>query len=197
MWPSKFKRKACAMRLKFLVLAWFLAVSVGARADELHFNKLEIKKKSNTELILEIQISSLDVFKTLLTGQAPNTDFCETLSKTSQTSFDRLLATGLKKLGADAYFEIPGLQKLKLRNISAANYFRARETLQQNCLLQQFPLAMRPHLPAIEVNAIVSSANPLQRAQISMPALLYPLMVRYGADQFWLTEQISTAVLDF
>ena len=185
------------MRLKFLVLAWFLAVSVGARADELHFNKLEIKKKSNTELILEIQISSLDVFKTLLTGQAPNTDFCETLSKTSQTSFDRLLATGLKKLSAAAYFEIPGLQKLKLRNIAATNNFRARETLQQNCLLQQFPLAMRPHLPAIEVNAIVSSDNPLQRAQISMPTLLYPLMVRYGADQFWLTEQISTAVLDF
>lgn len=197
MLTSKFKRKAFAMRLEFLVLAWLLAVSVGARADELHFNKLEIKKKSNTELILEIQISSLDVFKTLLTGQAPNTEFCETLSKTSQTSFDRLMATGLKKLSAGAYFEIQGLRKLKLRNIAAANTVQARETLQQNCLIQQFPAAMRLHLPAIEVNAIVSSANPLQRAQISMPALLYPLMVRYGADQFWLTEQIRTAVLDF
>ena len=185
------------MRLEFLVLTWLIAVSVGAKADELHFNKLEIKKKSNTELILEIQISSLDVFKTLLTGQAPNTEFCETLSKTSQTSFDRLMATGLKKLSAGAYFEIQGLRKLKLRNIAAANTVQARETLQQNCLIQQFPAAMRPHLPAIEVNAIVNSANPLQRAQISMPALLYPLMVRYGADQFWLTEQISTAVLDF
>ena len=185
------------MRLEFLVLAWLLAFSAGAKADELHFNKLEIKKKSNTELILEIQISSLDVFKTLLTGQAPNTEFCETLSKTSQTSFDRLMATGLKKLSAGAYFEIQGLRKLKLRNIAAANTVQARETLQQNCLIQQFPAAMRPHLPTIEVNAIVSSANPLQRAQISMPALLYPLMVRYGADQFWLTEQISTAVLDF
>lgn len=197
MLTSKFKRKAFAMRLEFLVLAWLLAVSVGARADELHFNKLEIKKKSNTELILEIQISSLDVFKTLLTGQAPNTEFCETLSKTSQTSFDRLMATGLKKLSAGAYFEIQGLRKLKLRNIAAANTVQARETLQQNCLIQQLPAAMRLHLPAIEVNAIVSSANPLQRVQISMPALLYPLMVRYGADQFWLTEQISTAVLDF
>ena len=163
----------------------------------LRFVRLEIKKKSNTELMLEIQISSLDVFKTLLTGQAPNTDFCETLSKTSQTSFDRLMATGLNKLSAGAYFEIQGLRKLKLRNIAAANTVQARETLQQNCLIQQFPAAMRPHLPAIEVNAIVNSANPLQRAQISMPALLYPLMVRYGADQFWLTEQISTAVLDF
>ena len=185
------------MRLEFLVLAWLLAVSVGAKADELHFNRLEIKKKSNTELMLEIQISSLDVFKTLLTGQAPNTDFCETLSKTSQTSFDRLMATGLNKLSAGAYFEIHGLRKLKLQNIAAANTVQAREALQQNCLIQQFPAAMRPHLPAIEVNAIVNSANPLQRAQISMPALLYPLMVRYGADQFWLTEQISTAVLDF
>lgn len=185
------------MLLEFLVLAWLIAVSVGAKADELHFNKLEIKKKSNTELILEIQISSLDVFKTLLTGQAPNTEFCETLSKTSQTSFDRLMATGLKKLSAGAYFEIQGLRKLKLRNIAAANTVQAREILQQNCLIQQFPAAMRPHLPTIGVNAIVSSANPLQRAQISMPALLYPLMVRYGADQFWLTEQISTAVLDF
>lgn len=197
MLTSKFKRKAFAMRLEFLVLAWLLAFSVGAKADELHFNKLEIKKKSNTELILEIQISSLDVFKTLLTGQAPNTEFCETLSKTSQTSFDRLMATGLKKLSAGAYFEIQGLRKLKLRNIAAANTVQAREILQQNCLIQQFPAAMRPHLPTIGVNAIVSSANPLQRAQISMPALLYPLMVRYGADQFWLTEQISTAVLDF
>ena len=197
MLTSKFKRKAFAMRLEFLVLTWLIAVSVGAKADELHFNKLEIKKKSNTELILEIQISSLDVFKTLLTGQAPNTEFCETLSKTSQTSFDRLMATGLKKLSAGAYFEIQGLRKLKLRNIAAANTVQARETLQQNCLFQQFPAAMRPHLPTIEVNAIVSSANPLQRAQISMPTLLYPLMVRYGADQFWLTEQISTAVLDF
>ena len=197
MLTSKFKRKAFAMRLEFLVLAWLLAVSVGAKADELHFNRLEIKKKSNTELMLEIQISSLDVFKTLLTGQAPNTDFCETLSKTSQTSFDRLMATGLNKLSAGAYFEIHGLRKLKLQNIAAANTVQAREALQQNCLIQQFPAAMRPHLPAIEVNAIVNSANPLQRAQISMPALLYPLMVRYGADQFWLTEQISTAVLDF
>jgi len=197
MLPSKFKRKAFAMRLKFLVFAGIIAVSVCAKADELHFNKLEIRKKSNTELILEIQISSLAVFKTLLTDGAPSIEYCETLSKTSQESFDRLLATGLKKLSIAAYFEIPELQKLKLRNISAANNFRARETLQQNCLLQQFPPAMRPHLPAIEVNAIVSSAKPLQRAQISMPALLYPLMVRYGADQFWLTEQISTAVLDF
>ena len=190
-------RKARARRWAFLVSSIALAFSGSALADDFHFNQLEITKRAGNLLTLEFQISSVDIFKTLLSKDTSMEEYCETVANMSQPNFDRLLAVGLKKLTANAYLEMPGQQKLRLRNPVAASNVRLRETLQQDCLLQQFPPGMRPHLPTIAVNASVSNAAPFQKVRISMPAQLHPLMVRHGTDQLWLTEQISTAVLDF
>jgi hypothetical protein len=56
----------------------------------------------------------------------------------------------------------------------------------------------RGHLPQIKINVLLKGGKHLSRAQISLPKAMNPIVVRnMPADDFWLTDHIRAAVIDF
>jgi len=53
------------------------------------------------------------------------------------------------------------------------------------------------HVPPMRVQALVHSPSPWSRAQLQVHKALHPLWVIHQQDQFWLTEQIPLAIVNF
>jgi hypothetical protein len=49
----------------------------------------------------------------------------------------------------------------------------------------------------MRVQALVHSPSPWSRAQLQVHKALHPLWVIHQQDQFWLTEQIPLAIVNF
>ena len=72
-----------------------------------------------------------------------------------------------------------------------------REALKAHLFLINMPTTTPVHVPPMWVQAIGNSKSPLSRAQLQVHKALHPLWVIHQQDQFWLTDQIPLAIVNF
>lgn len=177
-----------------MLLVWLLAV--GARADAVHFNQIEVRKVSPTTLTLEYRISDYEIWRTLLAPGKTEQEFFTQISGDTPGAFEKRLAQGIGQLVGQARVELASARVAKIQRIDMPKGADARELLQQSVLLKGLPSNMQPHLAPLVVLVHLKSPEPLQRIQVSAPRLLHPVLVVYGADRFWLTAQVDKSLLD-
>ena len=72
-----------------------------------------------------------------------------------------------------------------------------REALKAHAFLLEMPSAIPVHVPPMRVQAQGYSKSPFSRVQLQVHKALHPLWVIQQQDQFWLTDQIPLAIVNF
>ena len=171
------------MRAQLLLLL----VCFGAgtmHADTLHFNQIEVKKVSPTQLTLEYRISNYELWRGLIAPGKTEQEFFAQISNQPQDTFDKHFAKAVGQLVA------------KVQQTDLPNGSDARDLLRQSYLLKELTTNIQPHLVPLVVVVHMRSPEQLQRVQISAPSLLHPVLIVHGSDRFWLTSQVEKSLLD-
>jgi hypothetical protein len=53
------------------------------------------------------------------------------------------------------------------------------------------------HLDPVKVSSEVQSKSSLNTVQLKLPSAFFPILVSNQNDNFWLTDQIPTAIISF
>jgi hypothetical protein len=48
----------------------------------------------------------------------------------------------------------------------------------------------------MNVTSTVQTKHPITRVQLQLPAAMNPILVVFKTDQFWLTDQIPSAIIE-
>lgn len=183
------------MRAQLLLLLVFFGAGT-MHADTVHFNQIEVKKVSPTQLTLEYRISNYELWRGLIAPGKTEQEFFAQISSQPQDTFDKHFAKAVGQLVKQTRIELPSTRKAKVQQTDLPNGSDARDLLRQSYLLKELTTNIQPHLVPLVVVVHMRSPEQLQRVRISAPSLLHPVLIVHGSDRFWLTSQVEKSLLD-
>jgi hypothetical protein len=62
--------------------------------------------------------------------------------------------------------------------------------------LLNLPQKTNAHVDPMNVTSTVQTKHPITRVQLQLPAAMNPILVVFKTDQFWLTDQIPSAIIE-
>jgi hypothetical protein len=180
----------------WLLVVW-LACPLLAVAGDVHYNQMDIQRDGRDKLVLSMSLNLTLVLHQVLAPQTPLVDFLKLHSELS----DKALQTAINKTGAQlgdkSSMLLPSGRKVSIRQWQFPTVQALRETLKAHLFLIEISTNTPVHVPPMRVQAMVHSPSPWSRAQLQVHKALHPLWVIHQQDQFWLTEQIPLAIVNF
>jgi hypothetical protein len=180
----------------WLVVLWLICPLL-AVAGDVHYNQMDIKRDGREKLVLSMSLNLSQVLHQVLAPQTPLVDFLKSHSELS----DKALQTAIDKAGAQlgdkSFMLLPSGRKVSIRQWQLPTVQALRETLKAHLFLIEMSTNTPVHVPPMRVQALVHSPSPWSRAQLQVHKALHPLWVIHQQDQFWLTEQIPLAIVNF
>ena len=180
----------------WLVVLW-LACPLWAGAGDVHYNQMDIKRDGRDKLVFAMSLNLTQVLHQVLAPQTRLVDFLKFHSELS----DKALQTAIDKAGAllgdKSFLLLPSGGKVPIRPWQFPTVQALRETLKAHMFLIDMPTTTPVHVPPMWVQAIAHNKSPWSRAQLQVHKALHPLWVIHRQDQFWLTEKIPLAVVNF
>ena len=179
-----------------LLVLW-LACPLWVVAGDVHYNQMDIKRDGRDKLVFTMSLNLTHLLHQVLAPQTPLVDFLKFHSELS----DKVLQTAIDKagtqLGDKSFLQLPSGSKVPIRQWQFPTVQALRETLKAHLFLIDMPTTTPVHVPPMWVQAIGHSKSPWSRAQLQVHKALHPLWVIHQQDQFWLTEQIPLAIVNF
>ena len=180
----------------WLVVLW-LACPLWAVAGDVHYNQMDIKRDGRDKLVLTMSLNLTHLLHQVLAPQTPLVDFLKFHSELSDNALQTVLAKAGTQLGDKTFMLLPSGGKLWIRQWQFPTMPALREALKAHLFLIDMPSATPVHVPPMWVQAVGHSKSPLNRAQLQVHKAFHPLWVVQRQDQFWLTEQIPLAIVNF
>ena len=180
----------------WLVVLW-LVCPLWVVAGDVHFNQMDIKRDGRDKLVFSMSLNLTQVLHQVLAPQTRLVDFLTFYSELS----DKALQTAIDKAGAQlgdkSFLLLPSGGKVPIRQWQFPTVQALRETLKAHMFLIDMPTTTPVHVPPMWVQAIAHNKSPWSRAQLQVHKALHPLWVMHRQDQFWLTEKIPLAIVNF
>jgi hypothetical protein len=85
---------------------------------------------------------------------------------------------------------------LQLKQWQLPEHKILRNALVSSLILLNLPQTTNAHIDPMNVTSTVQSKQPISRVQLQLPAAMNPILVVFKADQFWLTDQIPSAIIE-
>lgn len=187
-----------ALKLRiFLVGLFFGVYSLQTWAGELHFNQVEVKRETKEKLIFVFSLNLTQALHQLLAPQLPFAEFLTKYAELPEFDFQNGLKSATSQLSGSSFLIVSSGAKVILKNWQLPSTNALRESLKTNLFLLQLPPGPQSHLPPSVVQAETQTKTGINRAQLQLHKALHPIFVKVQQDQFWLTEQIPMAVVNF
>ncbi len=162
-----------------------------------HFNNAELRREGSNTVALTLYLNWPQVLHQLLAPQMPLRIFLKTYWELPDLPLESEMAKVGVQLTAKAYFTLPSGARVNFKQWQLPDRPSLRESFKLSLMLLDMPAIAQAHLDPVKVTAEAKSKNALTQVQIQLPKVLYPILVHSKNDNFWLTEQIPLAIINF
>lgn len=132
----------------------------------------------------------------MLAPQSSYSAFLNAQVELSDQAFDRQIAQVSARLSERAFLVLPSGTKLQLKQWQLPDQKSLRDALVSSLILLNLPQKTNAHVDPMNVTSTVQTKHPLSRVQLQLPAAMNPILVVFKTDQFWLTDQIPSAIIE-
>jgi len=179
------------------LLTLLLGLPSWALAGDVHHNQMDIQRGGENRLDFSLSLNLTQVLHQVLAPQVPLLDFLQSCAQMPDKDFQAAMAKAAAQLGEKSFLWLPSGVKVPIRSWQLPPLPALREAIKAHAFLMEMPSTTPVHVPPMGVKAIGQSKSPVARAQLQMHKALHPLWVSQRQDQFWLTDQIPMAVVNF
>ena len=174
-----------------------LVCPLRALAGDVHYNQMNIQRDGRDKLVFSMSLNLTHLLHQVLTPQTPLADFLKVHSELSDKALQAAIDKASTQLGDKSFLLLPTGSKVSIRQWQLPPLVTLREALKAHAFLMEMPSAIPVHVPPMRVQALGHSKSPFSQAQLQVHKALHPLWVIQKQDQFWLTEQIPLAIVNF
>jgi len=109
------------------------------------------------------------------------------------------MANVVSILTANSNFTLTTGSKVNFKNWQLPNIQALRVSFKLSLMLIDLPpsIQAQAHLDPVKVFSEAQSKSSLNTVQLKLPLAFYPILVNVQNDNFWLTDQIPTAIISF
>lgn len=161
-----------------------------------HYNAVELKRASVNSVQLVFSLNLPQVLHSVLAPQLAYPAFLQQYAAMPDAAFEKEIAKAGAALSAKAFFTLPSGAKAPIKQWQWPEKQALRDLLQASLLLLSMPPSAASHLDPVPVLAQAQAKTGISRAQLQLPAALYPIIVSLPNDKFWLTDQIPMALVE-
>ena len=183
--------------LKAWLFAGLMAGPLCVLAGDVHYNQMGIKREAGNQFVFSLSLNLTHVLHQVLAPQTPLADFLKLHSELSDKALQAAIDKASTQLGDKSSMLLPTGGKVSIRQWQLPPLVALREALKAHAFLLEMPSAIPVHVPPMRVQAHGLSKSPFSRAQLQVHKALHPLWVIQQQDQFWLTDQIPLAIVNF
>jgi hypothetical protein len=174
----------------------FLCFKAAEAQDLAHQNSVEIKREANSAISFNFALNLPTLLHRMLAPKTSYSAFLNAQIELSDQAFDRQIAQVSARLSDRAFLVLPSGTKLQLKQWQLPEHKILRNALVSSLILLNLPQTTNAHIDPMNVTSTVQSKQPISRAQLQLPAAMNPILVVFKADQFWLTDQIPSAIIE-
>lgn len=178
-----------------MVLA--LACPLWTFAGDVHYNQMDIQRDGRDKLVFSMSLNLTLLLHQVLAPQTPLADFLKLHAELSDKALQAAIDKASAQLGDKSSMLLPTGGKVSIRQWQLPPLVALREALKAHAFLLEMPSAIPVHVPPMRVQAHGHSKSPFIRVQLQVHKALHPLWVIQQQDQFWLTDQIPLAMVNF
>jgi hypothetical protein len=174
-----------------------LACPLWALAGDVHYNQMDIQRDGRDKLVFSMSLNLTHLLHQVLAPHTPLADFLKFHSELPDKALQTAVDKARTQLGDKSFMLLPTGGKVSIRQWQLPPLVALREALKAHAFLLEMPSAIPVHVPPMRVQAHGHSKSPFSRAQLQVHKALHPLWVIQQQDQFWLTDQIPLAIVNF
>jgi hypothetical protein len=174
-----------------------LVCPLRALAGDEHYTQMDIQRDGRDKLVFSMSLNLTHLLHQVLAPQTPLADFLKLHAELSDKALQAAIDKASAQLGDKSSMLLPTGGKVSIRQWQLPTVQALRETLKAHLFLLDMPTTTPVHVPPMWVQAIGHSKSPWSRAQLQVHKALHPVWVIHQQDQFWLTEQIPLAIVNF
>jgi len=178
------------------VTCLFLCFKAAQAQDLAHLNSVEIKREANSAISFNFALNLPNLLHRMLAPQSSYSAFLNAQVELSDQAFDRQIAQVSARLSDRAFMVLPSGAKLQLKHWQLPDQKSLRDALVSSLILLNLPQKTNAHVDPMNVTSTVQTKHPITRVQLQLPAAMNPILVVFKTDQFWLTEQIPSAIIE-
>ena len=184
-----------ALRAQLATL--LVACSPWVLAGDVHFNQMHIQREGGNTFVFSLSLNLTQVLHQVLAPQTPLRDFLQTFAQMPDKELQTAIAKAATQLGDKSFMVLPLGGKVSVRAWALPPLPVLREAFKSHAFLLDMPANTPVHVPPMWVKAQGQAKAPVERAQLHVHNALHPLWVVLPQDQFWLTDQIPLAIVNF
>ena len=175
-----------------LALATIGPVQAGGQ----HHNQVTLQKISATTLRFDFQINPAPWLHQLISPQKDFPDFLKTQAAVSESDFRKSIDKAVVKLEKESFLQLPSGERLTLRKWQLPPTAELQDMLRKNLLLLDLPPQFQAHLEPVGISASAQSGRPLNRIQLTLSPVFFPVLLQHQQDMVWFTPFIPTSLID-
>ncbi|MCF8007758.1 MAG: hypothetical protein K9K84_10150 [Methylovulum sp.] len=183
------------------LLFWSLSIGYNIQlvmAHDLQKNQVTLTKQGNQCLQLDFSLAPIDSFHQLLASALPLNAFFNEYATLPAETFNvkvqhiaALFKNNIIIIAGDGEF-------LTITALEMPSSTLWQQVLKEQRILHLSNASIQGHALPIHITMSACSTQRLSRVQVHVDPHLYPLLVIASAhDQFWLTQHIPSATVDF
>jgi hypothetical protein len=189
------------LKTNFFVVFVFLAVFCGSSfaQEKPHYNSAELKREGDRKIAVTLYLNLPQVMHQLVSPKQPLKVFLENYSDLPDKQLEKEMANVVSILTANSNFTLTTGSKVNFKNWQLPDIQALRESFKLSLMLIDLPpnIQAQFHLDPVKVSSEVQSKSSLNTVQLKLPSAFFPILVSNQNDNFWLTDQIPTAIISF
>jgi hypothetical protein len=189
------------LKTNLFVVFVFLVLSCGFSfaQEKAHYNSAELRREGDRKIVVTLYLNLPQVMHQLVLPKQPLKVFLKNYSDLPDKQLEKEMVNVVSILTANANFTLTTGSKVHFKNWKLPNIQALRESLKLSLMLIDLPpnIQAQVHLDPVKVSSEVESKSPLNTVQLTLPPAFYPILVSAQNDNFWLTDQIPTAIISF
>lgn len=168
-----------------------------ARAQELaHPNSVEITRGAHAAVNFSFALNLPQLLHRMLAPQSSYAAFLQAQLELSDPALEREIAKVSASWSERAFFTLPSDAKVFLKQWQLPDAQSLRDAFKTSLILLNLPQKNAVHVDPMRVTAVVQPKTPVGRVQLQLPPAMNPLWVVLKTDKFWLTDEISMAIVE-
>jgi len=181
----------------FVFLAQFCGSSFAQ--EKAHYNSAELRRDGDRKIAVTLYLNLPQVMHQLVSPKQPLKVFLKNYSDLPDKQLEKEMANVVSILTANSIFTLTTGLKVNFKNWQLPDIQSLRESFKLSLMLMDLPpnIQAQFHLDPVKVSSEVQSKSSLNTVQLKLPSAFFPILVSNQNDNFWLTDQIPTAIISF
>jgi len=181
----------------FVFLAQFCGSSFAQ--EKAHYNSAELRRDGDRKIAVTLYLNLPQVMHQLVSPKQPLKVFLKNYSDLPDKQLEKEMANVVSILAANSNLTLTTGLKVNFKNWQLPDIQSLRESFKLSLMLMDLPpnIQAQFHLDPVKVSSEVQSKSSLNTVQLKLPSAFFPILVSNQNDNFWLTDQIPTAIISF